>query len=116
MEAALLRDYNLIFSGFSSRWNSSVANMIPADQHTVWGGVYTVTDENIITLDELEGTQGYKRKVVSVEGLSRITYKAFIYFSDTQDAGQPSNAYLSVMKAGITDCNLDEYSTHIIPP
>lgn len=114
IEIAALKKHKLIFSGFSPRWGSSVANVIPDDQNTVWGAIYKLTDKDTSTLDKMEGTQGYARQALSVKGLSGTVYRAYVYVSHNQEVGQPSTAYVSVMKAGIIDCKLDAYSKYII--
>jgi gamma-glutamylcyclotransferase len=105
-------DYKLIFSGFSPRWNSSVANIIPAKGQFVIGAIYSLAEIDLRKLDELEGSQGWTRTLVTA-ATHEESIDVWTYLSEAENIGLPGEEYTRTIQAGISDCGLEQYS-HLI--
>lgn len=102
---ATLSGYEFIFSGYSPRWGSSVANIVEADGETVSGGLFEMSDEDIKTLDGLEGSQKYSRVRVTVDIRGKMV-SAVTYSSPNTDEGKPGADYIETMVLGAKDCGI----------
>ena len=65
VERAKLLNYRLLFCGYSPIKESAVANIKSANNSTVWGAVYLLTDNDWQTLDRIEGNL-YRRQTIEV--------------------------------------------------
>jgi len=52
---AKLKGYKLAFSLVSSRWHGGAADVIADEEAEVWGGVWSISDEDSESLDAQEG-------------------------------------------------------------
>lgn len=104
---ARLKEYRFIFSGYSPRWGSSVANIAKDAEGTVHGALFEMSENDLEHLAGLEGSQGYSQVDVMVEhaGISKM---ARTFISTDTTLGQPSDDYLNTMKLGAEDCELPE--------
>jgi hypothetical protein len=85
-----LSDYTIAFTRYSTTRNSSVADVIRKPGELVWGVLYTLTEEDIKTLDRHEGHPNiYSRKTVTI---NKVSNNYFEYDS----AILPSNVCESV--------------------
>lgn len=97
---AILKDHRLIFR--------SVADVEPAKDREVQGGLWLITTECLNALDRYEGWPSlYKRHWVKVHLPGGDTRRAIIYQMRTDDYGKPSGGYLASITRGYRDFNLD---------
>jgi gamma-glutamylcyclotransferase (GGCT)/AIG2-like uncharacterized protein YtfP len=116
VDIARLDNYKLIFCGFSERWNSAGANIIPHESSVVWGALYSLNEADQLMLDSIEADQvptaeqQYLRFTSSVTTRAGKKIQAGVYYSTvTTPLENPGDAYLSAMRDGIADCNLKKY-------
>lgn len=58
-----LQDYKLGFTRNSKKWDGPVADILVSPGETVWGVIYTISEEDLTSLDKHEGHPAiYKRK------------------------------------------------------
>jgi len=102
MFIATLRNYKLVFVGWSRQWRGGVASIKPFRGMRVLGAIYEVSEECLRQLDKYESS--YNRLNVTVfdedgEPIEAITY---IKASQSEDT-QPSQEYLAVIQQGYRD-------------
>ena len=107
---ARLKDWRLVFSGTSHRWQGSPANILPSPGDCVWGVVWTISDVAPLDAQEVH----YRPIQVTVERvdapeelLCRSYTQLEKVFQITPD-GIPSLGYKNVMLAGARE--------HELPP
>lgn len=124
----ILQDYKLTFSGQSSLWKGSTANIVPARGSTVIGVVWKVFDTNIldkqelhydpinvqVTLTRLESESatcdnqsgdGVKENTVQQNG-KILTCRVYVQKEDHQSLkkqGTPSRGYKNVILKGMKE-------------
>jgi len=101
---AELNGFRLVFDSYSASWRGGVANLRGAEGGKVYGVVYEITQEQLKTLDRLEGvpsSSARRRVEVNVEGLGRL--KAFTHVAVNPRGRwiKPSREYLSAMLRGL---------------
>lgn len=93
-EPARLLRHELFFSGHSTNWNGGVADLRPADEHSVFGLVYSLEVDDLALLDRFEGT--YRRKRIGVMAAQEL--QAWIYVrKQDYPPTLPSAEYLAIM-------------------
>jgi len=103
---AIVHGYRLIFPRRCSDWSSGVAGIEPHDTAFVEGGLYTVTDDDLLALDEYEGLGDdpphYRRGYVRATLHDGRAFDAITYFAFPEPGGPfaPSPAYLDTMLRG----------------
>ncbi len=102
MFVATLRNYKLVFVGWSRRWRGGTANIKPFRGEKVFGAIYEVSEECLRRLDKYESS--YNRINVTVfdedgEPIEAITYIKAVPSEETQ----PSKEYLAVIQQGYRD-------------
>ena len=118
----ILQDYKLTFSGQSSLWKGSTANIVPARGSTVIGVVWKVFDTNIldkqelhydpinvqVTLTRLESgsdNQSADKNTVPQNG-QVLTCRVYVQREDHQSLkkqGTPSRGYKNVILKGMKE-------------
>ena len=102
MFVATLRNYKLVFVGWSRQWRGGVASIKPFRGERVRGAVYELSDRDLRRLDKYEVS--YNRLKVTVfdedgEPVAAITYIK----SEQSEETQPSKEYLSLIQQGYRD-------------
>jgi len=105
MFIATLRNYKLVFVGWSRQWRGGVASIKPFRGERVLGAIYEVSEECLRRLDKYESS--YNRMNVTVfdedgEPLEAITYIKAVQSEETL----PSKGYLAVIQQGYKDWRL----------
>lgn len=97
LAAARLTGHRLTFRG--------VADVKEAPGHVVWGGLWSITEEDLKALDRYEGyPRLYTRKVVPVLLEDNTTIMAIIYqMVNTNGYQIPNGHYLATIAAGYRD-------------
>ncbi len=114
---AYLRNYKFIFDGYSEERKGAVGNIIPHENGIVWGGLYEISGEDEMKLDECEGYHDgiYDKMKIDVIIDDESTISAFIYYRTNQSIGSPSEEYINTVIEGAKDCSLpDDYLEYII--
>lgn len=105
---AMARGYRLDFTLRSKRRRCGVANIIPEQEHEVWGVVYRMLHpRDIAVLDAAEGFRGTGRRANRYDRgpLTALTPDGSVCFTDTyfgviENAPPSSRAYLGQMIFG----------------
>jgi cation transport regulator ChaC len=114
--AAVLKDYQLVFSAFSKKRNGGVADLVFAPGEEVEGVLYRITPEALEPLDEREGVPSgkYKRMDVHVcfqEQLVRAM--TYTIVNKEQEEIKPSKEYLQLIYNGASRFLSDAYRTRL---
>ena len=105
---AKLKNFKLVFDGFSSVLDCAVANIVPEKGKTVYGGLFEITKDHFKSLDKYENYPVmYKRKKFDCFYNGKIV-KGTAYFRASQGKGRPSKAYLKIILDGAGDCGLSK--------
>ncbi len=105
---ATLRNYKLVFVGWSRQWRGGVASIQPFRGEMVLGAIYEVSDRDLRRLDSYEGLPGSSNRLnITVfdedgEPIEAITYIKAVQSEETQ----PSREYLAVIQQGYKDWGL----------
>ena len=102
---ATLRNYKLVFVGWSRQWRGGVASIKPFRGERVLGALYELSDRDLIRLDNYEGYPGsYNRLKVTVFDEDGEPVEAITYIkSEQSEETQPSKEYLSLIQQGYRD-------------
>ncbi len=97
-----LDGYRLAFTIYSSGWQGGAANLEPDPSGHVWGVLWTMSEEGMLSLDTYEGHPTfYRREELAVTGpegpLEAWTYRV----AHQKGYVHPTDAYLHVVRAGI---------------
>ncbi|MGH2918233.1 MAG: gamma-glutamylcyclotransferase family protein [Solirubrobacteraceae bacterium] len=108
---AKLADHRLAFTRRSVRTfpGSGVADLLPAQGMTVWGALYSMSDDDLEALDAIEGEgSAYERREVSVTLANETVVDAIAYSVIDKEPEEvpPSTEYLEQMLAGALACEL----------
>lgn len=100
---AFLRDYELSFSGFSSRWNGGVATIRRKDGQIVYGVLYLLDEKAIKILDECEGVpKRYERILVKICTENGEVFDAYTYIlKGNPKPNKPSQQYIQTIVEGL---------------
>ena len=98
-EPACLYNYIRIFSGNSTYWNGGVASVFPKIHGKVYGAIFTLTEDQITTLDH-KFELGYDRVILSVYNEKKHTFENCSVFVKTDHTFEkpPSSKYLHAIK------------------
>jgi len=104
VQALKLPRHRLVFRG--------VADIIPAKGFTVFGGLWSSTEADLVALDRYEGVRGrdgrgglYRRVWLDYKGQPCLTYRM-----NYGSFGEPSAAYLETIREGYANFGLCESS------
>ena len=105
---ATLRNYKLVFVGWSRQWRGGVASIKPFRGERVLGVLYELSDRDLRRLDSYEGYPGsYNRLKVTVFDEDGESVEAITYIKSEQaEEIQPSKEYLSIIQQGCRDWGL----------
>ncbi len=105
---ATLRNYKLVFVGWSRQWRGGVASIKPFRGERVLGVLYELSDRDLRRLDSYEGYPGsYNRLKVTVFDEDGEPVEAITYIKSEQaEEIQPSKEYLSIIQQGCRDWGL----------
>ena len=106
---AELKDYKLVFAGSSTFWGGGTATIRPSPGDRVWGAVWELNPEDLLSLDSQLGDHLYNKMSVTVtsdEGDSKevITYAK----PENIEVASPSPQYLRVVLEGANECGLPQ--------
>ena len=102
---ATLRNYQLIFVGWSRQWRGGVASIKPFRGEKVLGAIYDISEQCLRRLDSFEGYPNvYDRLKVTVFDEDGEPIEAITYIKSGQlEETQPSQEYLSIIQQGYRD-------------
>ena len=97
---AVLKNYRLDFTIYSSRWNCGCADVLKDDGKEVWGLLYTLSEEDLQKLDKFEGNPDFYRRIqVDVIDKMGKSIKSYTYDVVNKSPFQmPSSKYLNIIK------------------
>jgi len=103
VEKACLEGYRFCFPQESTRWSGGVAGIRASNGDVVWGVVYELSDDDLLTLDGFEGVSEGRylrdRLAVSIDGES-VDVEVYIASLETNDTFSPSPTYLEALLRG----------------
>ena len=116
---ALLPDYRIAFTRYSSKRNGGVADVVPEKNSSVWGGLYEISEDDLTNLNSCEGydpkREGSKNSYnqaevfVYIGGDLKKTVKTLIYVAVKQkEFIQPHTDYLAQIIRGAKSWGLTE--------
>jgi len=105
MFVATLRNYKLVFVGWSRQWRGGVASIKPFRGEMVLGAIYELSDRDLRRLDKYEGYPGnYNRLKVTVFDEDGEPIEAMTYIKSGQsEETSPSKEYLAIIQQGYRD-------------
>jgi len=107
---AYLRDHRLAFAGWSGRWGGAPATVRPSDGECVPGVLYSLTVDQLRTLDGYEGVESgcYSRIDVTVHDDRGKAHRAITYVRDHGEIETPpSVAYVATIRRGCMDHGIE---------
>ncbi|CAG5090698.1 Oidioi.mRNA.OKI2018_I69.PAR.g12690.t1.cds [Oikopleura dioica] len=112
---ATLKNYELVFAGWSERWQGASATIIESQENDVIGCVYSIDKENLAELDRQEGVHQniYEPLEISALGSDGKNYLCRTYYKKDVAEGRtkqdpPSKAYVSVIISGAKEHKFPE--------
>lgn len=116
LKRGVLIGYSLVFDGYSESRRGAVANIIESPGGVVWGGLYTIDQESLDSLDRYEGYHEgvYDRKIVHVKDDADDSFIAWVYLREPLNISKPSADYLNVIFIGVKDSDLPDSYIEII--
>ncbi len=105
---ATLRNYKLVFVGWSRQWRGGITSIKPFRGERVLGALYELSDRDLRRLDSYEGYPGsYNRLKVTVFDEDGESVEAITYIKSEQaEEIQPSKEYLSIIQQGYRDWDI----------
>lgn len=114
---AQLIGWKLAFTRLSQRWDAGVADIIESKNSVVWGGLYEISESDLIALDKKESNGKYYQRIECHAVADGQSYHAFSYvvIDKAVDAIPTSSAYRDTMLQGARELGLpDDYISKII--
>ncbi|MBN1521831.1 MAG: gamma-glutamylcyclotransferase [Candidatus Aureabacteria bacterium] len=110
LKRAYLKDHRFVYDGRSFSRGVSVANIVSSRGEKVWGGLFEISESDLMKLDFYEGHAHriYDRKVVEVVDDSGTFFSSIVYIRQSQPIGTPTESYRSIVVKGARDCGLPE--------
>ena len=102
---ATLRNYKLVFVGWSRQWRGGVVSIKSFRGERVLGAIYEISERDLRRLDKYEGYPGnYNRMKVTVFNEDGEPIEAITYIKSGQlEETPPSKEYLAVIQQGYRD-------------
>ena len=108
---AILPNYQLVFVGWSRQLRGGVAGIKLYRGNKVTGAVYEVSERDLMRLDNYEGGN-YRRLKVIVFDEDGEPVEAVTYISSGQlEETQPSKEYLAIIQQGCKDWGIGSFRT-----
>lgn len=106
--SASLPNFQLVFTGWSREWHSATATIKRAGREKVLGGVYEISESDLVKLDREQGYPAISDRIkVMVFRDTGETIEAFTHMLKHQEkAEKPTNDYLKVIQRGYIDWGL----------
>lgn len=104
---AKLDSHRFIFDGYSLTRGGAVGNIIADGDAVVFGGLFEISENDLISLDICEGyvSKMYDRKEFFIlQGDVRV--EAIVYYRAGEKTGSPSQTYKDIVLLGAEDCGL----------
>lgn len=100
----VLKDFRFIIN------SRSVATIARDEGRSVYGVLWSISEEHERTLDQYEGVDSghYFREYVSIETSSGENQEALVYIDPVTDPGPPKDGYLEKILTGAHHFNLPE--------
>jgi cation transport regulator ChaC len=100
---ALLKDYEIVFSGFSPRWGGGIATIRKRGGEVVHGVLYLLDEKAIRILDKYEGVpKKYERILVKVITEKNELLDAYTYILKNHSRlNKPSQRYIQTIIEGL---------------
>ena len=93
-------------NGYRLEFNR-VADIVEEDGAVTWGAIYTVSPEDIKSLDRYEGYPRFYTKIaVEVEDQQGEALQAFAYVMNVKGCKEPSDGYYRIIEKGYWDWDL----------
>ena len=108
---ATLADHTIKFCRWSSQWRCGLASIIPSPGEQVWGAVFELTDEDLISMDEFEQDvpQGtYRHLQVNVVTDAGDKELVTTYAANPIGKFKPKDHYLDWVLKGVKQWALPE--------
>ena len=104
---ARLPNHRLLFCGYSEIKKSTVANIKTDNNSTVWGAVYLLTDDDLQTLDRIEGNL-YRRQSIEVfaDDDHKITVDTYVMRTSYPE-DKPATCYWWQIYKGLSLLNIE---------
>ncbi len=101
VERAWLLDHRLVFR--SRGGGNGVATVVPADGRRVPGGIWRITDSDLVALDKYEGAPlHYRREIVTVDAERSGRTEVLIYvMNEPAYDAPPHSLYLQCVVDGL---------------
>ncbi|GAB5490760.1 MAG: hypothetical protein Phog2KO_09750 [Phototrophicaceae bacterium] len=108
--AGQLIGWELVFTRFSERWGAGVADIIQRKDSIVWGGLYQISEADLVSLDIKESNGQHYQRISCEVIVNDLSYKAFTYvvIDKSSKPIASSNAYRDTMLTGAQELNLPE--------
>lgn len=110
---ARLDGYRFVFDGVSTapgdEKKAAVANLVPDTQAHVWGALWDITKEHVVTLDYYEQVPTSYQRLddVAVTDSAGTVYKpVIVYLRPAQVLGMPSDEYRALIINGAHESGL----------
>lgn len=96
---AQLENHRLDFTRFSSGWKCGVADVIDDPNQSVWGLLFSISEQDLDELDRYEGHPTYyTRKIVSVICDGKIHNDVIVYYVVNKTSFQkPNQEYMNII-------------------
>lgn len=106
---AKLDSYQFVYNGKSKVRGGGVGNIVPKKGSVVWGGLYEITQEDLVALDEFEWYPNYyQRKNFVVKDDLGKAFEAMAYYREVEKPNPPYESYRAEVLQGAKDCGLPE--------
>lgn len=111
LHRATLADHTIKFCRWSSQWRCGLASIVPSPGEQVWGAVFELTDEDLISMDEFEQDvpQGaYRQLQVNVVTDAGDKELVTTYAANPIGKFKPKDHYLDWVLKGVKQWALPE--------
>jgi gamma-glutamylcyclotransferase len=112
---AALADHTIKFCRWSSQWRCGLASIVPSPGEQVWGAVFELTDEDLMSMDEFEQDvpQGaYRHLQVNVVTDAGDKELVTTYAANPIGKFKPKDHYLDWVLKGVKQWALPEECLH----
>jgi len=104
--SATLPNHKLIFAGWSRTWRGAVASILQSHSDKVHGGLYEVSEQDMLRLAKYEGPDYTTTRVNVFRDTGELIEAVAFVQKQQKDEGKPSAEYLAAIKQGYMDWGL----------